>query len=613
MPQYGILREWLQKMSPLSVEMETLDFKFQQLNPLSAENITLLQDLYEEAILFAEALQFANAGSTNIVDTTDLSGLVTEYDSLYQSELSDSRYQILLTIPVADRPLHLESCLQSLVELLQLFPYGRSKGGEYIKLTLVIADDSCEKENILLHQELLQRFRSKGLLIDYFGLNEQQRLWDTLPAGERGALADVIGRHSQGVKGHKGASIMRNLAYLHLQNLQGGYEQALCYFIDSDQEFSLGYLANNAPQEGIVLPFFFHFNRLFRKEEIDVLTGKVVGDPPVSPAVMAANCLEDLNHFFIRMGQCRPEDSCCFHRPYLYAEDASYHDMADLFGFKKIDNQFDYVCDITGVHDHRQTFSRFAAKLNRFFDGEHPTRKSFYRYSSVVSSLSPARTIYTGNYILRAEMLHYFIPFAGLKLRMAGPVLGRILQAELGDRFVSANLPMLHRRTVQSTGEAEYRAGVEKNNHVVDLSAESLRQFYGDVMLFTVAELTFSNFPKIDVGRVEIETALGRVSGELEQRYLLKNRTTRKSLKQLEKIYRNHRKWWHLSDELAEDRLDIERFLDNMEQNFWGKKKDSHNREKFQRMVDAISDFKTVRKIWGSLLSNISSPAENIQ
>ena len=100
------------------------------------------------------------------------------------------------------------------------------------------------------------------------------------------------------------------------------------------------------------------------------------------------------------------------------------------------------------------------------------------------TATSAARTVYTGNYVIRPENLRYFIPFATLKLRMAGPVLGRILKMRLKHRFVSANLPMLHNRTVDSIGQSEYRAGVINTNQSIDLSNEFIRQFYGDVMLF---------------------------------------------------------------------------------------------------------------------------------
>jgi hypothetical protein len=64
----------------------------------------------------------------------------------------------------------------------------------------------------------------------------------------------------------------------------------------------------------------------------------------------------------------------------------------------------------------------------------------------------------------------------------------------------SANLPMLHTRTLDATGEAEFRPGVVTHADSIDLTDEFERQFVGDVMLFTVERLTAQDFPP---GRVQ--------------------------------------------------------------------------------------------------------------
>lgn len=110
--------------------------------------------------------------------------------------------------------------------------------------------------------------------------------------------------------------------------------------------------------------------------------------------------------------------------------------------------------------------------------------------------MQPARTVYTGNYVFRASALNWFIPFAPLRLRMSGPTLGRLMKAGLGKRFVSANLPMLHTRTLDATGEAEFRPGVVTQANAIDLVDEFERQFFGDVMLFTVERLASLGFPR---------------------------------------------------------------------------------------------------------------------
>ena len=78
---------------------------------------------------------------------------------------------------------------------------------------------------------------------------------------------------------------------------------------------------------------------------------------------------------------------------------------------------------------------------------------------------------------------------------MAWPVLGRHIQSSCGEAFVSANLPLLHRRTVEETGSSDFRPGVDRSALLVDLSGEFERQFFGDVMLFTVIELIAQGYP----------------------------------------------------------------------------------------------------------------------
>lgn len=71
---------------------------------------------------------------------------------------------------------------------------------------------------------------------------------------------------------------------------------------------------------------------------------------------------------------------------------------------------------------------------------------------------------------------------------MSGPTAGRLIQAEIGARFASANLPMLHKRTTADVQEI-FAPGVEQQGEVlIDIADEAERQFFGDLMLFSVVE-----------------------------------------------------------------------------------------------------------------------------
>ena len=283
----------------------------------------------------------------------------------------------------------------------------------------------------------------------------------------------MLGPVQPGQFAHKGPSRMRNITYLLLRRMAEEDDRLLFLFLDSDQEFRVLQCAGQGNRELLALNYFHHLDRIFSSGSVTLLTGKVVGDPPVAPAVMAGNFLEDVIAFLHELRGGQAHAACQFHGEAAGAgQDAAYHDMADLFGFAPAAQPHRYHCRLPGTHDQLAVLDDFARRLDRFFDGEHPTRVTCHEYTPAGESVTPARTVYTGNYVLNAQGLRYFIPFAHLRLRMAGPVLGRIARAELGDGFVSANLPLLHKRTLEELGESEFRPGVERQEGWVDLSRE---------------------------------------------------------------------------------------------------------------------------------------------
>jgi len=186
-----------------------------------------------------------------------------------------------------------------------------------------------------------------------------------------------------------------------------------------------------------------------------------------------------------------------------------------------------------------------AHRLNRFFDGEHPTRVTPYRHVDVRASVTPARTVYTGNFVLSPKGLRYFIPFAGLQLRMAGPVLGRLIQAGSGAAFVSANLPLLHRRTLEEQGSSEFRPGVDRSAPLADLSGEFERQFFGDVMLFTVIELVAQGYPEVQLEYAEIRAQVQATEARMRDHYADVRRLVLANLDELDVLLSDPDHWWN--------------------------------------------------------------------
>jgi hypothetical protein len=263
---------------------------------------------------------------------------------------------------------------------------------------------------------------------------------------------------------------------------------------------------------------------------------------------MTASFLADVDAFIEQMAKLDPQAACSHHGGGRSAGDAAYHDMADLFGFQPA-THYAYPCPLSGPHREADCHAHFAARVNSFFYGEHPTRVSCYEPAELFATVKPARTVYAGNFMLRPAALAWFIPFAQLRLRMSGPTLGRILRAELGARFVSANLPMLHKRTVDSGGQSEFRPGIETQSAAIDMSGEFERQFYGDVMLFTVEKLTadgpLRRTATADFLAGGFAAAIDATRAEMLERYNARQQAILARLAVLEGRLAAPDAWWH--------------------------------------------------------------------
>ncbi len=573
----------------------------------AANEYSRLVLLYEQTIEFYES-EIWRERSPSEDQLAVYQQLFRELEAL-QLKLEDERHRFVVVIPVADRPVHLNSCLQSLYDLCCLYHYGGQSHGMYNKVSVMIADDSLEPDSILQHRRLAEKFTRQGLKTEYFGLDEQSALLASLTADQRLALKRVVGvANSQSVP-HKGASMMRNISYLKLQRITAEQPDSLYFFIDSDQEFCIRVAEAGTDKKLAAVNYLYYLDRIFRQQSVSVLTGKVVGDPPVSPAVMAGNFLEDVIGFLQTLISVSPDEACCFHSQLQEVEhDAAYHDMADLFGFKAKISAYDYHCQLTDSHTMLDAFNAFAGQLQNFFYGEHPTRVSFYHYQPVIESIQPARTIYTGNYVFNSSALSYFIPFATLKLRMAGPVLGRVIKSELGDKFVSANLPMLHKRTVEQTGRSEFRPGVNRESEQIDLSGEFERQFYGDVMLFSMQQL-LEQFADRPMEKNQVEAVVNSVKQDMLLKYQDKQQATLEKLKQLEALLRDPNAWWNNREETLQAVNRFAVFVDNIWRNFAEDapgfaliRRVENQDRRCAQIVDGLMQYPADRKSWDTVL-----------
>lgn len=552
------------------VSLESFLQQFQQhtafqalYNKLHRASNSQLRELYKQAIPLIEQ-QIWQAPITESV-LKDYQQLFHEYESLL-ANTPQQRYSFIISIPVADRPQHLNACLQSILNLCKKYQYGGIKNNTYKKISVLIADDSKLQSSIDANQALCIKYSQLGLRTSYFGQSQQKEI-----ACQHKGLDNILGQLDLENFHHKGASITRNITYLKLQQLANKKENQNClfYFIDSDQEFQVSIQQAGEQKQAYAINYFYHLNELFSNTNISLLTGKVVGDPPVSPAVMAGNLLEDLIDFLNSISPKKPDSSCQYHQyDAKQSDDASYHDMAELFGFKRHKKSFNYPCTLNQPHQNRHCFENLASKLARFFDGEHPTRQSFYQYQNISQSVQAARTVYTGNYIFKPENLKYFIPFASLKLRMAGPVLGRIIQSQIAEKFVSANLPMLHKRTLTSLGQSEFRAGVNHSQQCIDLSEEFSRQFFGDVMLFSMTQLNKLGYPSKSIVDEQISEIIQQTTDSLQKKYKQKHQEINTNNSLLKTMLTDQQGWWLQQSDLKNALDAFHAFINNIEHNF---------------------------------------------
>lgn len=572
-----------------------------------------LTDIYRQAIAFLEARLCSDEPDDASIELYQQ--LFQELESQFSAQENRLRHNFIVIIPVADRPQHLYNCLDTLLELCKRFNYAGFNSQTDVKISALIADDSKQAENILKHRETAEFYTRQGLRTHYFGQSEQLEIIDGLNKTTREQLSNIMGEIDHAAFYHKGASLMRNITFLKLLDLMETQDRLLFFFIDSDQEFKIRINSKSGARNLYALNYFYYLDQIFSTTNTQVLTGKVVGDPPVSPAVMAGNFLEDVIAFLIRMATLEPNQACQFHAGYKdKTDDAAYHDMADLFGFSPAINALLYHCPVTGGHVHVASFSHFSNQLERFFDGEHPTRKTSYEPADSIADITPARTVYTGNYIFKPAALRFFIPFAPMKLRMAGPVMGRLIKAEINDRFVSANLPMLHQRTVVETGEAEFRPGIHRHTECIDLSGEYERQFFGDVMLFSMERLITLGYPKRSFALETIQETVRSIEKSLYGKYADKRRQILQKLQELRLLVDDQANWWNKLPELEDSVQNFKRFIHNIEHNFadgaMGFQLISDKIHKEYRLTEiskAIAEYPLDSQSWRSLMGEHST------
>ncbi|MHB1187005.1 hypothetical protein [Thiobacillus sp.] len=175
---------------------------------------------------------------------------------------------------------------------------------------------------------------------------------------------------------------------------------------------------------------------------------------------------------------------------------------------------------------------------------------------------------------------------------------------------------MLHTRTLDDTGEAEFRPGVVIEADAIDLADEFERQFFGDVILFTVERLTALDFPQQVLSSDAIAATLDAVRAEMTLRYRTRHANIVNKLAALTALLNSPVHWWHAPEHTGA-RAQFRVFLDNMQRNF-GTDSPGHARIASeghwqpwrQRQLAALTRFHADRDAWNRALAALSPNRE---
>jgi hypothetical protein len=164
---------------------------------------------------------------------------------------------------------------------------------------------------------------------------------------------------------------------------------------------------------------------------------------------------------------------------------------------------------------------------------------------------------------------------------------------------------MLHTRTVENTGQSEFRPGISTDDNHVDLSNEFAGQYFGDVMLFTIEELSAQGYPKTLPSEETIRLVLDKIEPELHNQYMSKQRLIMQKHAELKQLFNDKSKWWNQPGTKNRTKKLFTRFLDNIENNFGDQSAgyalisySQYKTSKLENIIQAIMRYTHERTLW---------------
>ena len=189
-----------------------------------------------------------------------------EQEALIECTGEDRRYRFILSIPVADRPQHVERCLDSIHRLCETYAYGGRSDGNFSHVQVVLAEDSRNPQHIDRHIALAKAYTSRGLRVHHFGLEEQFELLQTVPDEQRRKLGSILTTQPKNRFYRKGQAANRNLSYLKCLQLTEDRNRTLYYMVDSDQTFLVNRSTVHGDEAVLAVNYFYYINHIFSTE-----------------------------------------------------------------------------------------------------------------------------------------------------------------------------------------------------------------------------------------------------------------------------------------------------------------------------------------------------------
>jgi hypothetical protein len=168
---------------------------------------------------------------------------------------------------------------------------------------------------------------------------------------------------------------------------------------------------------------------------------------------------------------------------------------------------------------------------------------------------------------------------------------------------------MLHNRTVEDMGKSEFRPGINSTLNNIDLSGEFERQYFGDVMLFSMEKLTAMGYPEQPVSEQAVTRILESTEKDIRQKYATKQLQIQGKLQLLKSIFLDSENWWNTNKDMEPARESFGLFITNIEQNFGDTSRcytlidsDKNRNQRFTQMLEAIIEYPAKRESWKSIL-----------